>query len=628
MAKMTKRQMAKRVQKLSLKNKAIANSEYNQVTIAAAPFNLRALMLDVAAAQRNKEQKTTQSKSLDEKQVAADLALAQEKEKVATEHVVQQEQHLELTNQEIKKVKEAREGRHREQRPKVKAEGVDFADAAEKVPIFSVLVNSKLKALRLTKESLDELATYQRRARDAVATLPVGSDARISLFSKYAAAARLAATLEITPIATSSDEEGPQGDIPTEQERPNEPEKEDKRKSVRDRLLGEQVKKRGWRVLELAKNLIGAGKETADALASRGRRIRTSIAPITSSSTTFAVQAAGKIGTGLATVGKAIKENGTNTLKWIGRKLSGLTSGIMRMFRSVSQRFTAGGIEDLAGMAAIGVGILTQVVSGMMDFLKKKFDKEFILSYIKEKWEITKKLVTDWLGEFIDKALSFIKDLPKKVAEGASSAWNKTKKVVKDFFVGDEGALVGPPHLKDTDKTTATFADKPVDSARAKLNSLMTSYSRAGTPAKKAEIEKKIRELVTVTPSLYNDSQVINNLAKRGIVIDAKISRATANTSIASASPQSSIVNSTVIGASPGSPITRGGNASIISVGQSPVTANPVTASPPPVENSAASSDGSSDGTRVVGGMNSFLVPVNAAPYTLFFMNLASMGAA
>jgi hypothetical protein len=30
----------------------------------------------------------------------------------------------------------------------------------------------------------------------------------------------------------------------------------------------------------------------------------------------------------------------------------------------------------------------------------------------------------------------------------------------------------------------------------------------------------------------------------------------------------------------------------------------------------------------VVGGMNSFMVPDNAAPDTLFFMNLASMGAA
>lgn len=604
--KAAKNKQAKaKARQLAAARAAKGAAEYNGVS--AAPFKLKVLVAQLAKAQSDTTQASGKAEEATAKELMNGVALAREETKAAAEAKKIADTNTANLNKETLALKG--------ERRKIQVASVDSSDAAEKVRIFSVLVAVKLRAKRLTKESLDELKPYQRRARDAILSLPAGSDARIGLFSQYTQASRRAASLK----PASNDDKA----------QANEDEQPDNRaQASKDKLLGTK-KVKSWKMLERVMTLLGKNKDgSLPDQPGKGREGVTSLSPVSSSFTTFAVQGIAKIGSGLKSIGKSIKDNGVNTLKWIGNRLSSLTRGIMGMFRSAKNMFSSGDAGDWAAMAAIGIGILPQIVQGMLDELKKRFGEDFIIGFIKEKWESTKTAVTQWLGEFIDKALDLIQKLPEKIAKGAAYVAEKTKKgaenvslAVKDLFT--------PSAAKEAEQARM----KQGPSAMDKLGGLIADHSASGiTPAKKLEVEKKIRDLVISSPSLYNDSTVIANLEKRGIKIDAKLAQTTNNTSTATASPTSVNNSTSTVGGSPGAAVTGGGGNAVTAspaAGGGGASEAPVTATPPtPQAKSTDDGGDSGSSTPKTGGLSNSSVPDNAAPESLFFMNLASMGAA
>jgi hypothetical protein len=607
-ASKTSSKTAKKARQMAAARVAKGNAEYNQVE--SKGFDIKLLVAQVAAAQARKTKAQTQVSTAVKKELVADAVMAREEAKAAEEDAANIEKiahHKTSTTRTLKN------------RRKVAAPEVNADDATEKTRIFSVVVATKLTAKRLTKDSLEEVETYKQRAKTAILALPAGSNARISLFARYTATVRLAATLKVSPEAVQ--EKAP------EEERPS------RGKELQEKFLG--AKDRGglsWKALERSLTAIGKRlKDGASSSVAKSRSI-TNISPLSSAFTAFAVQSISKIGPGLKQIGKSIKENGTNTLKWVGRKLSDLTRGLMGMFRSAKNMLAANGPEDWAALAAIGVGILPSIVEGLLGELKKRFGEDFVIGFIKEKWESTKNTVTQWLGEFIDKALELIRALPEQIAKGASSLWDKTKEGASSVWNKGTSAV---KNLFNTEDSTEVKPLKKSNGASAidKLGGLLADHSQPGiTEARKADVERKIRDLVVSSPSLYNDARIIANLEKRGIKIDTKLSQMTNNTSTTTVNPKSSTSNSTsVSGVAPGSPVSSGGgNAVTTSPPASEASPPPVVAQPPAPEPDAA--DGSGDagktGRQTGGGLNNASVPDNAAPDTLFFMNLASMGAA
>ena len=607
----TNKQAAKKARQMAAARAAKGAAEYNGVE--SRPFDIKLLMKQVATAQVAKSKAQTKLGIATKKELVADVAQAKEELAVAKEELKDVEKATAQTARTTKKLKERR---------KIKVPDVDSEDAVEKVRIFGVVVYTKMRAKHLTADSIAEVRKYQERAKDAVLSLPPGSTARLSLFSQYADLARKAAKLKAEPTET------PAG-APAEKAEEKKPVSD--AQETRDKLLGKK-KIRTWKALDQALILLGKGKDAGSSLMSKGRQAVTSLAPVSSAYSTFAVQGIAKIGPGLRYIGRSIKENGTNTLKWIGNKLSALTRGVMGMFRSARNMLTSNSPGDWAAMAAIGIGILPQIVQGMLDELKKRFGEDFVIGFIKEKWESTKTAVTQWLGEFIDKALDLIKSLPEKIAKGASYLWDKTKQGASAVWDTGAGAVKSLFAGESKDEVTKKPITKPGGSAMDKLGGLLADHSQAGiTPGQKMEVEKKIRELVLASPSLYNDSQVIANLQKRGIKIDAKLSQTTNNTSTATATPSAVSTSTNITGGAPGAPVTGGGGNTVTA--SPPESAGsgsgPVTAQQPTPQAAPADGGGDSGGsTPKTGGMSNATVPDNAAPDTLFFMNLASMGAA
>jgi hypothetical protein len=298
------------------------------------------------------------------------------------------------------------------------------------------------------------------------------------------------------------------------------------------------------------------------------------------------------------------------------------------MLRSARNFLTGGGAADFLSMGAIALGILPTLIDGLVDELKKRFGENFVMGFISEKWDATKKFVTEFLSDFIDKAITMIKNLPETLKNLGTKAWEGTKKAGSNLaHIAKE--FVNPGVEKTTLGEDARAAKEKgkVPPLRQFVN-MIDEYDAAKTQAQKDEIAVKMTQLVNATPSLKSETRVINAMKSRGININAKVNNATnTSTTTASAAPAAT-------GGGGGSTTTVSAPTSNTNVSVTPPPSpggeGPVVAekpAPPPGGNAGGADDAGSSTPTVSNGLNNASVPNNAADESLIFMNIASMGA-
>lgn len=393
------------------------------------------------------------------------------------------------------------------------------------------------------------------------------------------------------------------------------------------------------RLLASVKGAAGKVKEAPGALkkgiALAGRKakgikdaVASSVQQLAGSTTSaLSVKSVARVGEGLKVIGKSIKENGLDTLKWVGGKLSDLNSRVMGLFRSAKNFMTGGDASDWLAIGAIGMGILPTLIDGMVEELKKRFGDNFVMGFINEKWDATKKFVTEWLEDFIGKAVSAIKDLPDTLKKIGSEAWQGTKNAASNTaHVLKEMVTPDTPERKAAKERVAIKAQGGVPPLRQFVN-LIDEYDAATSQPRKDEIADRIVQLVNATPSLKNEPRVLANMKSRNINVSAKVVNATntsTSTANANVAPSTARASSTSVSA----PVSN----TNVSVSPPPDTAKeePVVAEKPaaPPASSGGSSDAGAATGTLSGGLNNASVPNNAADETLTFMNVASMGAA
>lgn len=393
------------------------------------------------------------------------------------------------------------------------------------------------------------------------------------------------------------------------------------------------------RLLASVKGAAGKVKEAPGALkkgiALAGRKakgikdaVASSVQQLAGSTTSaLSVKSVARVGEGLKVIGKSIKENGLDTLKWVGGKLSDLNSRVMGLFRSAKNFMTGGDASDWLAIGAIGMGILPTLIDGMVEELKKRFGDNFVMGFINEKWDATKKFVTEWLEDFIGKAVSAIKDLPDTLKKIGSEAWQGTKNAASNTaHVLKEMVTPDTPERKAAKERVAIKAQGGVPPLRQFVN-LIDEYDAATSQPRKDEIADRIVQLVNATPSLKNEPRVLANMKSRNINVSAKVVNATntsTSTANANVAPSTARASSTSVSA----PVSN----TNVSASPPPATAKeePVVAEKPaaPPASSGGSSDAGAATGTLSGGLNNASVPNNAADETLTFMNVASMGAA
>ena len=599
-------------QSIAARNSKIAIAEYSD--IASAPFDLKALVASVKSANTSKikaKKKNTEAKAEVQELRIEETQLQTQILNEETQSVSEDAAQMKVSNRELrKKLAEAKKA------AKVKAKsdlGPSAAEtkAAEDVRLFGVMVGIYENSEALSAKQLTYLSSFYDKALSSVTALVAGSSPRIILFKQLMELAQRFRKLRVSQKPSTPDKESTQKD-----------QEKTERSDVKDKLLGSSDRKPSpWKTLTKALKLVG-GKATN--VVGAARPISSAVSASTSM---IAVKSIAKVSDGLKFVGRKIEETGTGTLKWVGSKLSDLTSRVMGMLRSAKNFLTGGGTADFLSMGAIALGILPTLVEGLVDELKKRFGENFVMGFISEKWDATKKFVTEFLSDFIDKAITMIKNLPETLKNLGSKAWDGAKKAGSNLaHVAKEMLTPDTPERKAAKERLADKESGKVPPLRQFTN-MIDEYDGAKTQAQKDEIAVRMTQLVNATPSLKSETRVINAMKSRGININAKVNNAT-NTSTTTANvgaPQSG-GNTTTVSAP-----TSNTNVSVTPPAASSGSNAPVIAekpsAPPGGSSGGSMDDAGSASSTVSNGLNNASVPNNAADETLTFMNLASMGA-
>lgn len=588
-----------------------AQTQYNQVE--SKPFDLKLLVAQVAAAQAAKKKVVSKK---DKKKVAA----AQVAQKVVVEETAQAKEEVaaaeveEKTSKEsLRKLKVQKRKDRKAIKNQVKNQVADSEaeyKAKEAVRLFGVVLRVVNTSRQVSQSGLSMVAQYQRRAQAALGVLRPGTELRIALFHQFMELSRQFKGLKVTEAPTEPAEMAP------------EPEP-DPEKDVRKKLLGDKKKDKQhpWKAMQKAIQL--RGSQAVD-------KAKTGVAAVGNYGANMAlvpymVKSIAQVGPGLRSVGKAIEENGLDTMKWVGRQISNLNSRLQGMFRSAQGLLGADSPADWLALGALAMGVLPSLVEGLEESLKKRFGDNYIQGFISEQWTKTKEGVTMWLSDFIEKTINAITDLATKAKEKATEAAKAGATWVKDKAAMPFSKPADAPKPGTLSVKQGSAAHLAKATPREKLAYYQSQLARKDiSPAERKEVELQLQQLVESTPSLYNNSQVIANLEAKGIKINAsaKVTKA-ANTSVSTAT--TSNVSS--------GPVTGGSNTAVTVTPSASSTADngPVTATkPPPAPPSASNESGSDAGSSGVAstGLSPSSIPNQAAGDTLAFFNMTGMGMA
>lgn len=593
-------------------NKRAAAAEYNQVE--SKPFDIKTLVAQVSTANEKKKLSSARVSKKEKEQAVLEAQVAQTEMLAAKEEADDAAKELLDTRTSAKEQlalinarKTQRKLARREHSAKNNAPTDDKVWAAEEaVRIFGVML-SVVEGADEDRKDPKIVTPYYHKAKLALSQLPSGSNSRLSLFNKM-----VLLTKRYKALFEASEDNL----------------QEVEKTGPRHERVGRTNKIKPWKSLQRALSLIGhKGKGQSTTHPDKAKGTPSIISGVVSGVGSFIVKSTSQIGGGLRDIGKAIKENGLDTLKWVGSRLHDLGSKVMGLFRSAKNFLGGGDATDLLAMAAIAMGILPSLVAGMNEELKKQFGDNYISDFISKHWEATKTAVMDWIFSTVDKVIDAVKDIGNKVYEKG-----------KELVQGAVDAVISPAQRQENvSKWQASTYDKtPRVPPKIQLARLFKELNAPGaTDAQKESVKIKIQQLVADNPVLAEDTHVMNKLNKYGISLSANVTKgavtSTSNVSVPSSTSPSASGSATAANTAVALPGSSGGDTNVTvsqppqSVGDTPVTA---TKPPPPspTSDAGASSDPGASGGAKTSGLSNAAVPNQAVPDTLAFMNLAGMG--
>ena len=521
--------MAKK-QKVSLRKRSTqnvlvqqkANREYQDIDVSGGDLN-KALLLSAKA---EDTYLAAQKKSIVADGVAA---LAQrihyeQMTKLALEDAKESMDSAAQTKVDYQKLKAERAKAKKAAMAKLAAaEGSNEAlfAAQEAVRLFGVVLRVQEEApkARLTEASIRFVEGYQAKAKQAIYALQVGTQVRLTLFAEYLAYSRRLRELRPYEEYVPSLSDIPKKEAPSDAPPPDDgggP--KDKRKSFKDRVLG-LGSKLSDKLTSIQRAMMLAGRVTHDEDESGDTAPDRSTFVSPKSVGKYAVQAINRVGSGLREVGKAIKENGTDTMKWVGGLLSSMNRRFLGSLRSIRDRLGFGGPSDWLAMGAIATGILPSLIDGFTSYMKEQYGDRWLTSFISEKWSETKKTVLEWLDRFIAKAVDSISNLPEKLKELGEAAKNVPHVVSEILDPSNKTAKYNDTvKAVEQSKATGTKVLAPIQ----RIAKYLGDYEAAKTPEEKADIESNIIAMMRSYPYLRDEPSILNKMTKLGIKFSFK----------------------------------------------------------------------------------------------------------
>ena len=209
------------------------------------------------------------------------------------------------------------------------------------------------------------------------------------------------------------------------------------------------------------------------------------------------VQAVSSLGARVMKSARAVKEVGSSALSFIGKRLSSLTSGLMRFLRNPLRSLTGGtGKSSTMGMLfALGALLPTVIVpllKGITDELSERFSLEAIMKWMDEAWKNSWSYLVQKIRELfgLDKPPTMGKtstaDLGPDDKNNGRKIERKRKLFSGDVPNSDIATTQAYMDYKDMQQqATSNPAMEPKrDAARAKLQALLDRTSTTGPEAR------------------------------------------------------------------------------------------------------------------------------------------------
>lgn len=308
--------------------------------------------------------------------------------------------------------------------------------------------------------------------------------------------------------------------------------------------------------------------------------------------------------------GLTVQKASTDSLKWIGKHLKNLSSGLFRFLRAPI-RAAGGGLEGLLGVAALSTMFLKPMLEGVHAELKRQFGDDYVESFIKGLWDKSWGFLVSQVKSFLgikneeDRAAEYARDAANaaevKLAASRAYSANPTPENKRALEQATTGAartnLAATVSNQDTRSNIVTVLNAKLDLYRS-LKGVKKTQS-------KTNIQNMLDDQVT-TGTLPKD--LADNLKREGFkVAPEKVvtlpaanttptSPATGSTPVSAATP--SLSNSAPVSATP-PPATVVGTSSSMTAPME--ESGPVTAKAAPSANELAENGTGYSGKSVSG---------------------------
>ena len=201
-----------------------------------------------------------------------------------------------------------------------------------------------------------------------------------------------------------------------------------------------------------------------------------------------AVKAIQSLDKGTRTTGSAIKSLGTESFKWLGKKLGTLTGSLMRFIKAPFR--SVGGLGNLLGLAALGTMVIGPMLKGVHDELTKQFGDNYVEDFIKGLWSKAWTSLVDMVKEF----LGLKTEKTKTEAEKRSETANKS--------------------LQEAYKNPNTSSEKELDVRLEAYNAQRAKADEAKGPLGKQRANSKAMEFKTRLQNFVNEEAADGSISK------------------------------------------------------------------------------------------------------------------
>ncbi len=611
--------------------KQIAQREYGSVD--AKGLDLKKLLASVDTARTNYDLHAKKSAINQGVMLLSErLTLVEETRKLKKEETSHKTKVRKSSDAQIRKA-EAKKRAADLLRVAAQAEQDAVFQATESLRLFGVMLRVGETGRLVTKSTLDSIDSHKFRAKRDLSLMKPGSDERMDLVRQYIAYSRrfdklkeLGQQTEAEPIEL--------GTLPTLPRDTSEKEKQrrDKQRSLLGGFGKDALSKHAasvQRALTLSGRSLKNGKDNLFSFGDKvvtGFRNGKDVGALT-------VKSIARVGSGLVSVGRAIKDTGKNTMRWVGDRICGLSRRFFGALQGIKSAMGVSGIGDWLTVGALAAGLMPSLIDGFTTYMKKQYGEDWMSSFINEKWTDTKKYVLEWLEKFVNYAADAIKSIPEKAKEIAEKVKNAAKNVP---FVLNE--MANPAnHTKERNDIkeaqsngTKTPQEKMIAALSAVQDPKLSSEDRS-------EAVNEVKRLARLHPYLLEKPAITNRMNQLGIDFTytnkygKKINIATHQYN------GDPIENTTInkIGSSASSSTLNlnGGRTSVTTPkapagGGAPNTSNgPITATPPATSpDSAGTGDSSLPTSPRISGLSNSAIPNQATSDTLNLLNMHGLG--